>query len=233
MDTEHWEESAIEKCPLYICVYICSFLSATTDGGNVRAVSRKWASAIQQLDLLNIYLAFDNAECINIYLSPMFEHMFALANFPIQLDTVVDQIAAIVKETTDGNPLCPHPLQMVKQKDGMWNFVFENCKLFYKTNPTKWIYESYWFRQQLCAKSDTANSDIDDDDNDPDFEEDDGFRYNYYGDDDEPGMSRYNDKGAEEDMGDVGYYSSYPDESAREIAKTRDELGYLNLHNND
>ena len=43
-----------------------------------------------------------------------------------------------------------------------------------------------------------------------------------------PPHPRYNEKGAEEeDMGNVGYY---PDESAHEIARTREELGYLSLH---
>jgi len=196
----------------------------------VRAVSRKWAAALQQLDLLNVYISFNNAECINFILYPMFENIVSLANFPMQLDKVVDHCTHAVRVTSDASPVGPNTVQLAKQKDGLRNFVYENCKLYYKTNPTRWQYESYWFAPTYSyAKSDTANSDIDDDD-DPDFEEDDGFRYNnYYGDDDEPGMNRFNDKGAEEDMGDVGYYSNYPDESARDIASTRDELGYLNL----
>ena len=43
----------------------------------------------------------------------------------------------------------------------------------------------YPYQQFYCNKSDAANSDVDED-NDPDFEEDDGFRY--FGDDDEPTM---------------------------------------------
>ena len=69
-EEEDEESDIINKCPLYICVYICSFLSVA-DGGNVRAVSRKWAAALQQLDLLNVYLGFNNAECINLYLTPL------------------------------------------------------------------------------------------------------------------------------------------------------------------
>lgn len=67
--------------------------------------------------------------------------MFSLANFPIQLDTVVDQCTSLVKQTAEESPVGPNTLQMAKQKDGLRNFVYENCKLFYKTNPTQWVYE--------------------------------------------------------------------------------------------
>lgn len=62
------EGSIVEKCPLYILVYICSFVS---DVGVVRAVSTKWRSAVEQLGLLNNSLEFNNAECINYYMDPL------------------------------------------------------------------------------------------------------------------------------------------------------------------
>ena len=66
--------------------------------------------------------------------------ILALAAFPIQLDAVVDQCTSLVKETTETSP---GTTQLAKQKDGIHNFVYENCKLFYKTNPTKWVCERY------------------------------------------------------------------------------------------
>jgi len=235
LDLEEEEEGVGEsKCPLYICIYICKFLSIS-DWKNVYAVSRKWNAAMQQIDMLHSYLGFDktecNAECINIYLTPLFDTILALATFPLQIHTVADQVTALVKEALEG---VPGAAQLVKKEDEVWNFVSQNCKLFYKTNPTVWTLESPWyFEQSHCAKSDAANSDVGNDSDAPDSDGNDEFRYNFYGDDDELETSRYSDKEKEEgdEMEDMGYYHNSPDESEREIARTREELGYLRLHN--
>eukprot|EP00026_Physarum_polycephalum_P011267 Phypoly_transcript_11474.p1 GENE.Phypoly_transcript_11474~~Phypoly_transcript_11474.p1 ORF type:complete len:236 (+),score=56.43 Phypoly_transcript_11474:85-792(+) len=232
LDIEEEEEDEGEaKCPLYICIYICRFLSIS-DWRNVFAVSRKWAAAMQQIDMLHSYLDFNNtdcnAECINIYLTPLFDTILALANSPLQIRTVADHATAIVKAALEGEPKAA---QLAKQEDEVRNFVHNNCKLFYKTNPTAWMPESPWnFEHSYYDKSDEANSDMGDDSDEPDLE-DDGFRYNFYGDDDGPGVNRFSDKEEEgEEMEDMGYYRGYPDESEREIARTREELGYLSLH---
>lgn len=72
-DKEEEGEAGLEKCPDYLLIYICGFLSFS-DGWNVRGVNRKWASAVQQWDLLNSSLHFYDAECINHYISPLCMH---------------------------------------------------------------------------------------------------------------------------------------------------------------
>jgi hypothetical protein len=66
--------------------------------------------------------------------------ILALANFPLQIHTVADQVTALVKEALEG---VPGAAQLVKKEDEVWNFVSQNCKLFYKTNPTVWTLERY------------------------------------------------------------------------------------------
>jgi hypothetical protein len=125
-----------------------------------------------------MYLEVNNAECINYYLDPLFDSMQSMAPFRVPTSAVVDQCTKRVERNTETN--MNGPKKVNKVKDGLRHFVYENCKLFYKTNSTNWISENFfpWFNQQsFYTKSDTAaNSDVLDEDDDPDFE-DDGFRY--------------------------------------------------------
>lgn len=242
--------SAVEKCPVYLIIYLCGFLSLS-EGGKVRAVCRSWASAVQQFDLLNSYLHFYDAECINHYITPLFETIQSLAPFQIQLDTVADQCTAVVKQNIETNiSSSPYTVSLLsKQKDGLRNFVLENCRLYFKTNFTKWVDTTSW-GNNTWASDTGANSDVDDI-NDNDFDnddDDDGFRYfgnsnnyNNYNNNNSYNNNNNNADDDDEDMGDIPRYRREEEEreieeyeeneliDKREMARTREELGYLNL----
>lgn len=224
------QESVVERVPLYILVYTISFVP---DLAAVRSVSRKWASAVQQLDLLNANLDFDSAECINHYLYPLFCRMKDLAPYPMLFNSVVDQCTKVVERWTDANMDAAQ--KATKTGVGLRHFVYENCKIFQREHVTNWTNESQyhfpWFSQTMEDMKDdsSASSDFDDD---PDVQ-DDGFRY--YADeeeeDDDSFVPRHKGRGGHGEEGNVGYYMNvYPDESASEIARVRSEMGYLNLH---
>jgi len=181
---EQEEESVIERCPLYILVYACSFLHEGTS--SIKCVSRKWAAAVQQLELLKLYLAFDNAECINYYLDPLFDSMQDLVPFRLLMSSVVDECTKNVEQRTEAS-MAEHQ-KALKTKHGLRNFVSENCSLFYRSHQTNWIPEGQqfsWRKQSLEMRSSDGmvNSDFEDDD----LDEDDGFRY--YADEEDEGDS--------------------------------------------
>jgi len=226
------EDPVSDPCPVYILVYVCSFLP---NKEVARCVSRKWASAVQQLDLLTAYLSFDNAECINYYLDPLFDSMEDLASFRLLMSSVVDRCVRLVEQRMDAS-MNEHQKSKASYT-ALYNFVHANCKLFYNTNPTNWIPEGLFpWHDQSSAEATKNNSSTNSDFEDGDVDlEDDGFRY--YADEedeDEEDVEHYEVPRHKDDDGDgkrgVEYYSNYPDESAYEIAKMRDEIGYLGLN---
>jgi len=163
----------IEQCPLYILVYVCSFVPELNA---VRCVSRKWAAAAQQTDLLAAHLAFDNAECINYYLDPLFDSMEKLVHFRLFMSSVIDQCMKVVERRIEA--IMTERQKLMVFNGSLYNFVHANCKLFCRTHYTNWIPEGYypWYDQSSVEANKNSPSDSDCEDRDFDVE-DDGFRY--------------------------------------------------------